>query len=182
MNSTTLDVIVTLHQISAATRARTFFDPFLSMFSAVPFMSPPLSSLAHNFAAPSSPTFACVLLNVTLRLFLELNLVPVIVECNDGVDGVAELWHEQKGVDGIDEIFGGSVQGLVTVRNRMANASMAVDVRMIDRWDEACFWWRHGIASSHLQVLSGGPNIVSVQPRTKTKRFSRERGLVAYLA
>jgi len=82
-----------------------------------------------------------MLLDVALRLFLELHLVPVIVECDDGVDGIAELRHEQKGVDSIDDILGGSIQRPVTIQDRMADTSMAVDVRMVDGCDEACFGW-----------------------------------------
>lgn len=133
-------------------RSTVSLSPLLNMSSVVPLTCPRPSSLADDFATPSSPALVCMLLDMALCFFLELNLVPVIVECDDSVDWVTELRHKQKGVDSIDDIFGGSIQRPVTIQDRMADTSMAVNVRMVDGCDEACFWWRHWVFVAHLQV------------------------------
>jgi hypothetical protein len=58
-----------------------------------------------------------MLRNVSMRLILELNLVPVIVERDDRVDRVAELRHKQQGVDGVDDVFGRHVYDPIAIQN-----------------------------------------------------------------
>ena len=93
-----------------------------------------------------------MLADVLLSLLLELDLVPVVVEGYDGVDRVAEFGHQQERVDGIDEIFGGRVDGPVAVKDRVADTTVAIDIGVVNRRDETSLWWRHGVVFAHLHV------------------------------
>jgi hypothetical protein len=98
-------------------------------------------SLIDDLLAPSRPTFARMLGNVALGLLLELNFVQVVVKRNYGVDGVAKLRNEQQGIDGIDQALDRGVYDPIMIEDRMADATMAVDVCMVDRGDETYLRW-----------------------------------------
>jgi hypothetical protein len=90
--------------------------------------------------------------DVLLSLFLELDLVPVIVQCNNCIDWVAELGHQKQGVDGVDQILVARINGPVAIEDRMADATMTVDIGMVDGRNEAGCGREHRVISTHLNI------------------------------
>jgi hypothetical protein len=94
--------------------------------------SNPLIHLSSNLLAPLRPRLLCMLLDAALDLFLKLDLVPVIVECDDRVDRITEFGYQEQRVDGVDYVLGRRVSGPVAVEDGMTDATVATDVWVID--------------------------------------------------
>jgi hypothetical protein len=93
-----------------------------------------------------------MLLDAALDLFLELDLVPVIVERDDRVDRITEFGDQEERADGVEYILSRRVSGPVAVEDGMADSTMAIDVRVIDWRYETRLGREHGIVCFHLNV------------------------------
>lgn len=86
----------------------------------------------RDLEAPCGTRLGRMLVDMTLSLFLEMHLIPVVVERDDGVDGIAELRHQQERLDSFDEVLCGRVNGPIAFEHRVADAIAAIDVRVVD--------------------------------------------------
>jgi hypothetical protein len=91
-------------------------------------------------------------LDAALDLFLELDLVPMIVQRDDRVDRITEFGHQEQRVDGVDYVLGRGISGPVTIENGMADSTVAIDVRVVDWRYKARLGREHGIVCFHLNV------------------------------
>jgi hypothetical protein len=93
-----------------------------------------------------------MLLDAALDLFLELDLVPVIVECDDRVDRITKFGDQEQRVDRVEYILSRRISGPVAVEDGVADSTVAIDVRMVDWRYEACLGREHRIVFFHLDI------------------------------
>lgn len=109
--------------------------------------------------------------NVLLRLLLQLHLIPVIFERHHSVYSIRELRHQEQRVYCVDEVLVANISGTVAIEDRVADAPVPVDVRMVDRSYEACGRCKERVIAAHVDLeqerasnictLRGACNIVS---------------------
>jgi len=91
-----------------------------------------------------------MLLNVLSYFVPECYLIPVEVERYHRVDWVAEFGHFKEGVDQIEYSRVGRVRSPVPVEDAVADSTVPVDIRMVDRCMETALWRECRIVAFHI--------------------------------
>lgn len=78
------------------------------------------NTLAQNLCTNDAPRFVRVLADMFLHLVLESHFVPVVVQCDDGVDGIAEFGNQEQTKDRVEDLLVCCVDGPVAVEDRVA--------------------------------------------------------------
>jgi hypothetical protein len=127
-----------------------------------------------------------MLMDTALDLFLELDLIPVIVERDDRVYWITEFGDQEERVDGVDYVLGRGISGPVAVEDGVADSTVAIDVRVVDWRYKARLGREHWIVFFHINVkhecstgirVLWGSYVVSVNVSVSFAVQSRQRYL-----
>lgn len=81
-----------------------------------------------------------------------LDFIPVKVQGDHCVDRVRELRDQEERIDSIDNVLVRCIDSPVSIEDRVADAAMAVDIRVVDGGYEATFRRKHRIVVAHFEV------------------------------